>query len=208
MRKHLFFAAAMAALLAAGTPALSQMAGGVRGGTGGGPQDARNTDRVFDELKAEKKISTPVRAEAPDELVIGADLVKQGKFAEAIPHLELALTRKPNNSTTLIYLGFSHRMIGAEFAGDARTGEYEKALGYYRQAMAIDPDNKLLHEYLGKLHLLMRDQTSAQSELNALEKLCPSGCDERDALSNVLLAYMAKATMDRASPPAASPPAR
>jgi len=208
MRKHLFFAVTTAALLAAGTPALSQMVGGVGGGTGGSPQDARDTDRVYDELKADKKISTPVRTEAPNELAIGADLAKQAEYADAIPHLELALAKNPNNATTLIYLGFSHRMIGAGLGSDARNAEYKKALDYYRQALPIDPNNRLLHEYLGKLFLLMHDQTSAENELKTLERLCPSSCVERETLSGVMLAYKASTPPVGASQPAPSPPAK
>lgn len=182
------------------------MVGGVGGGTGGSPQDARNADRVFDELKADQKISPTPRSDASSELAAGADLVKQEKFAEAIPHLEIALAKRPRNAVTLIYLGFSHRMIGSGLSGDARDGEYKKALGYYQQGLAIDPDNRLLHEYLGKLYLLMRDQPSAENEMKTLEKLCPSGCDEYDALSKVMLAYMVSVMPTGVSSP--SPPAK
>ena len=176
------------------------MEGGVGGGTGGSPQDARNTDRAYDELRAYKKIPSPVEAEAPDELTVGADLVKQAEFANAIPHLERALARDPNNAVILIYLGFSHRMIGAGLFGDARDDEFKKALGYYRQALRIDPNNRLLHEFLGKLYVLMKNRESAESELKTLETLCPSGCVERSALSEVVLIYKANLV------PPASPP--
>jgi tetratricopeptide (TPR) repeat protein len=99
-------------------------------------------------------------------------------------------------------------MIGSDFTGAARADEYNKALGYYQQAVAIDPDNRLLHEYMGKLYLLMRDQPLADSELKTLEKLCPSGCAERDTLSNVMLAYMASTPPSRAPSPATPPPAK
>jgi tetratricopeptide (TPR) repeat protein len=137
--------------------------------------------------------------------VIGADLVKQQKYTDAIPHLELALSKKSNNAITLIYLGFSHRMIGAGLTGDAKNGEFKKALGYYQQALTIDPNNKLLHEYLGKLYLLMHDQTSAENELKTLETLCPSGCEERDTLSNVMLEYAANMALSGAPSPAPPP---
>jgi len=194
MRKYLFLAATVATLSTVGTAAFSQMAGQVGGGVGGSPQDARQTDYAYDELKAKEEKERAARSNVSDELVIGADLVKQQKYAEAIPHLELALAKKPNNATTLIYLGFSHRMVGAGLSGDARNVEFQKALGYYRQAATIDPDNQLLHEYLGKLFILMKDQASAQNELKTLDRLCPSGCESRDALSKVLLAYIASTT--------------
>ena len=191
MRNHLLFVAAAAALLAAGAPAIAQMEGGVGGGTGGSPQDARETDQAYEELRSEKKISGTNPSQAPDELAVGADMVKQGQFADAIPHLEAALAKNPDNSITLIYLGFAHRMMGAIIYGPARDTEYKKALGYYQQAVKIDPRNTLLHEYLGKLDILMHDQASAQNELNTLGSLCPNGCDSRDALSRAMADYMA-----------------
>jgi tetratricopeptide (TPR) repeat protein len=188
--------------------AFSQMEGGVGGGAGGSPQDAWDTDRTYDELRSEKKIPSPAQTEAPNELAVGANLVKQSEFSAAIPHLELALSKDPNNAVTLIYLGFSHRMIGAWVLGDARDSEFEKALGYYRRALPIDPENRLLHEYLGKLYLLMKDQESAEDEMKTLETLCPSGCVERDTLSGVLLAYKASMTPLSATPPATQPQAK
>ena len=194
MRNYAILAASVAALVVTGTAAFSQMAGQVGAGVGGSPQDARQTDYAYDELKAKAEKDRAARSNPSDELVAGADLVKQQKYAEAIPHLELALVKKPNNATTLLYLGFSHRMVGATLVGDARNGEFQKALGYYRQAATIDPDNQLLHEYLGKLFILMKDPASAQNELKTLDGLCPSGCESRDALSRVVLAYIASTT--------------
>ena len=194
MRKHLFLAVATAMLVGGGVPALAQMEGGVGGGTGGSPQDARNVDRVYDELKSEHKLSPNEPAKNANELATGADLVKQSKFAEAIPHLELALAKNPDNSVTLLYLGFSHRMLGSDLPENARSDEYTKALGYYQKAAKVDPRNKLLHEYMGKLYLLMRDLPSADGELNTLVSLCHSGCEERDTLTNVIASYMVSMT--------------
>ena len=85
-------------------------------------------------------------------------------------------------------------MIGSKLPEGARSDEYTKALGYYKRAATLDPRNKLLHEYMGKLYLLMRDKPPADGELKTLQSLCPSGCDELDTLTNMIAAYVVSMT--------------
>lgn len=194
MHKHRIFAVTVATLFVFGTPAFSQSHGGDDLSRIGAVRDYNPHDLD------PKKIGNKPESKPNEELVAGVNMVKQQKYTDAIPHLELALTDNSNNATIFIYLGFSHRMLGAGLTGDAKNGEYAKALGYYMQGLQIAPDNKLLHEYLGKLYLLMYNQPSAEKELKTLETLCPSGCEERDTLSNVLIAY--GASMALTTPPA------
>src|SRR6202042_1372285 len=99
-------------------------------------------DYGYEDMKADTS-----KHAVPDELAAGAALVKGQKFGEAIPHLEAAQAKNPRSATVLIYLGFAHRMLAADLAGDAQAAEYRKSLDCYDQALAIDADNKLLHEY-------------------------------------------------------------
>ena len=185
-RAHLILIAA----LVAGTPALSQMSG-----TGVPPNSGQ--DPNYDDMRAD--MDAKQNAKTADEFVTGANLVKQQQFGAAIPHLEAALAKNPRNVTLLIYLGFAHRMVGGSATGDVQAAEFKKALGYYQQGLALDQDNKLLHEYLGKLDLLMRQYSLAASEMKTLETLCPSGCAERTALAQAIAA-------NPPSPPAAMAP--
>ncbi len=188
-RAHLILIAA----LVAATPALSQMSG-----TGVPPNSGQ--DPNYDDMRAAmdaKQNTKPV-----DEFVTGANLVKQQQFNAAIPHLEAALAKNPHNVTLMIYLGFAHRMVGGSSTGVVQAGEFKKALDYYQQGLTIDGDNKLLHEYLGKLDLLMRQYPLAASEMKTLETLCPSDCAERTALAQAIAA-------NPPPPPAAmAPPAQ
>jgi tetratricopeptide (TPR) repeat protein len=169
----------LVAALVAGTPALSQMSG-----TGVPPNSGQ--DPNYDDMRAD--MDAKQNAKTADEFVTGAALVKQQQFGAAIPHLEAALVKKPHDVTLLIYLGFAHRMLGGAATGDAQKAEFKKALDCYQQALAVNGDNKLLHEYLGKLYLLMRDYDLAATEMKSLDSLCPSGCAERDALKLALAA--------------------
>jgi cytochrome c-type biogenesis protein CcmH/NrfG len=129
-----------------------------------------------------------------DDYTVAVRLIKHEKYSEAIPHLELALANKPHSADILNYLGYTHRMLG----------DYPSSLDFYKRALAIDPDHKGVHEYLGELYLQMHDMTSAQAELTTLAGLCPSGCDERDMLTKSIAAYVPPAG---ATPVAAATPA-
>ena len=106
----------------------------------------------------------------------------------------MALANKPNSADVLNYLGYTHRMLG----------DYPSSLDFYKRALAIDPQHKGVHEYLGELYLQMHDMASAQAELTTLAGLCPSGCDERDMLTKAIAAYVPPAG---ATPVATAAPA-
>ena len=149
-----------------------------------GMYEPHGPDYGYENMKADTGSGAHVR----DELATGAALVKEQKYAEAVPHLELASQKRSNNPTALIYLGFAHRMLAATLSGQEQAAEFGKALDSYKQALAVDADNKLLHEYLGKLYLLTREYGMASDELTTLERLCPSGCAEREALMQAVAA--------------------
>jgi predicted Zn-dependent protease len=115
-----------------------------------------------------------------DDYGIAVRLIRHERYSDAIPHLLIALADKPQNADILNYLGYSSRMIG----------QFPQSLAYYQRALAINPEHKGVHEYLGELYLQMHDLPSAQQELATLASLCPSGCDERDTLTKSIAAYV------------------
>lgn len=154
------------------------------GGTGNqGTYQPQGPDTGYDDMKADTE-----KHKTADELATGADLVKAQKYADAIPHLEEATHRNPRNAAAFLYLGFAHRMLAGTLPMDQRGAEFDKASTAYQQSLAIDPNNKLLHEYLGKLYLLRREYDHAADELKNLDTLCPSGCDEHTALAQAIAA--------------------
>jgi len=108
-------------------------------------------------------------------------LIKREQFAEAIPYLDTALKARPHSANILNYEGYAHRMIG----------DYNSSLDYYNRALAIDPDHKGVHEYLGELYLQTKQLDKAQNELTVLTKLCPDGCEEKDTLTASIAKYQA-----------------
>ena len=67
-----------------------------------------------------------------DDYSTALRLIHHEKYAEAIPHLEMALADKPHDADILNYLGYTHRMMGdSPIAGflQARAGDRSRSQG-------------------------------------------------------------------------------
>jgi len=131
----------------------------------------------------------------PSEYSIAVRLIKHDKCGEALSHLQSAVIQKPNNADVLNYLGYCERKIG----------NLQFSLDYYNKALAIEPDHKGVHEYLGELYLAMNKPDDANKELATLTTLCPRGCDEKDVLTKAIADW--QAAQQPAAPTTASAPA-
>ena len=89
---------------------------------------------------------------------------------------------KPTNANVLSYAGYAH----------AKIGEYGTSLDYLKRAVASDPDHKAAHEYLGEDYIAMHNLTAASAQLTELERICPSGCDERQTLTRAVADYQSR----------------
>ena len=118
-------------------------------------------------------------------------LMRHKQYAEAIPHLQFALADKPQDADILNYLGYAKSMVG----------DYDGSLYYYQRALTIEPGHKGVHEHLGELDLQKNDLTSAQQELATLATLCPSSCDERDALTKAIANSRSPSSTEAAGTP-------
>ena len=85
----------------------------------------------------------------------------------------LGLAADKTDPRILNYLGYSHR----------KSGRIQVGLGYYQEALRIDPDYTLVREYLGEAYLQLGDVASAKNQLSEIEKRCGKGCKEYTALS-------------------------
>jgi len=179
MRISFYLAVAASALLATQVFAMGGGGGGGYGGMNAMPSTS------FDDYTTAKR------------------LIKHEQYADAIPHLEKALAKRPRDADVFNYLGYTHRMVGVGETAPARDNDFKLSLAYYQQALAIDPNHKGVHEYLGELFLQMNDLNAAHHEMNELVILCPDGCDERDALNKALAAYVPPAAPATAAAPVA-----
>lgn len=168
MHRTLFFAVAATALLLNAAPGIA-----MGGGGGGGYGNFNST-------------TTPTF----DDYTVAKRLIKHEEYAKAIPHLMTALQKHPHDADILNYLGYTHRMVGVGEADATRANDFKMSLDFYQAALSINPAHLGVHEYLGELFLQMNDLNAAHHEMNQLVVLCPDGCDERDALSKALAAYV------------------
>ena len=96
----------------------------------------------------------------------GREYAQAGRYGEAITVLStIAANGDPR---VLNYLGYSHRKQGRIMVG----------LGYYEEALRINPDFTLAREYMGEAYLQLGDVGSARAQLQEIADRCGTGCDE------------------------------
>ena len=108
-----------------------------------------------------------------------AGLVEAGDYEDALRILEDLNRAESGNADVLNMLGYAHRKLG----------RVEAAFDHYRQALTIEPGHLGANEYLGELYLETGELEKAEERLDELAKACPSGCEERDELSEAIAAY-------------------
>ena len=113
-----------------------------------------------------------------EELAKARKKVKKEDYEAAIPLLEKALKANPKSADALNLLGYSHRKLG-------RT---DQALGYYQQALAIEPKHLGANEYLGELYLELKQLEKAEERLKVLSTAC-NACEEYAELKEKVEAF-------------------
>lgn len=100
-------------------------------------------------------------------------------WKEAIAALESAAKRDPADAEFQNLLGFAHRNLG----------NMEAAFRHYDRALALNPWHRGAHEYIGRAYLMADKPDKAIEHLKALDRLCASGCRERDLLRRAIDEY-------------------
>ena len=72
-----------------------------------------------------------------------------------------------------------------------KTGDFKTSLTYYTKAIEMQPEHKAAREYLGELYVETGQIDRAREQLDALAKLCPAGCEEREDLQKAITARSA-----------------
>lgn len=128
----------------------------------------------------DKKLQRCVRAQSsnlPDKELLqqGRALALAGRYDDALVVLDAVKDKQ--DAMVLTYIGYSHRK-----KGDTDTG-----IGYYKQALAIDPDNLNTHEYLGEGYASAGRMELAKAELGIVEKLCGGKtCEQYEDLASAI----------------------
>jgi hypothetical protein len=136
--------------------------GGGSGGSSGKGSDNSSTQcktgKVWD--KKHHKCVAPQQGLLDDDTLYqaGARLAVAGRYGEAIEVLGYIADKE--QPRVLNYLGYSHR----------KSGRISVGLGYYQEALRLDPDYTLAREYLGEAYLQLGDVTAAKGQLDEIAK--------------------------------------
>jgi tetratricopeptide (TPR) repeat protein len=131
----------------------------------------------FVAVKRNGKLScTKKKAELTDDELYqqGEALALESEYAWALD--VLGAIRNQNDPRVLNYTGYSHR----------KSGRLETAVGYYRKALAINPDFVLAREYLGEGYVVAGRIDLAKVELGEIAKRCGVQCTEYQELNKAI----------------------
>jgi tetratricopeptide (TPR) repeat protein len=159
-RAFVYLAATAVAAGLLATPAMSA------GGGGGSTDTPTCTGGKIWDKKTSKCVEQTGALDTDSLYEAGRAHAVAGRFGQAIVTLSLAADR--GDPRVLNYLGYSHRMQGRVLVG----------LGYYQEALRVDPDYTLVREYMGEAYLQMGDLSAAEGQLREIEKRCGTSCDE------------------------------
>ena len=172
MRRHLVIGAT-AILLGfslVSSPVLAMGGSGDSGGTTKTTQKCKK-NHVWDKQK--QKCVLPKQGMLDDQSIFeaGRDLAYAGRYDEAINVLTMAADKR--DPRILNFLGYAHR----------KSGRVNVGLGYYLEALRIDPNYTLVREYLGEAYLQIGDMAKAKGQLAEIEKRKGMDCAEYRVLS-------------------------
>lgn len=108
----------------------------------------------------------------------GRALAYAGRYGEAITVLNMVSDR--NDPEVWNFLGYSTR----------KSGDIAKGIGFYQQALAIDPDYTLARAYMGEAYLDSGDRNAAVAQLGEIER--------RDGRTGKAYAYLSEALEGKA----------
>jgi tetratricopeptide (TPR) repeat protein len=103
-------------------------------------------------------------------------LARSGRYEEALDALDLM--RDPNTAEALNYRGYATRKLG----------RVEEGIGYYMQAVALDPDYTLVREYLGEAYVAQGKLELAALQLAEIERRCGTTCEPYQDLAEAIAA--------------------
>jgi tetratricopeptide (TPR) repeat protein len=103
-------------------------------------------------------------------------LAKAERYGEALNMLDLL--KNPNTPKALNYRGYATRKLG-------RT---EEGIGYYLKSVALDPSYAQVREYLGEAYVTQGKLHLAKQQLQTLETLCGTECEEYRDLAEAIAA--------------------
>ena len=120
--------------------------------------------------------SATTETSSEDAYAQAVSLIEAENYQAAIDVLLPLAETDSQNADVFNWLGYAHRKMQ----------NYDEALKYYLNALELDPEHLGAHEYLGELYIETSEPEKAKAQLEILEKLCPTGCEELTDLQEAL----------------------
>lgn len=133
-------------------------------------------------LPQEDHWSVEMEPAAAAALAQSRQLIEEERYGEALPILEGLAQELPANADVFNLLGVAHR----------KTGNLTVSGAHYARALYLDPEHLGALEYQGELFLMLGDLEGALGNLERLEALCATPCEERDELNEAIRAWQAR----------------
>ena len=137
--------------------------------------------RLAHAVQSEDGVDQALLADA--DYAAGLAALKAGDAAAALRRFEAALKRFPEAADLHNELGFAHRKLR----------EMDKAFEHYKRALALRPEHRGAHEYIGEAYLMVGDLASAEKHLAALRSICLLPCEEFEDLRKAIAEHRARA---------------
>lgn len=104
-------------------------------------------------------------------------LIRAGHYVGALEMLWAI--EKRDDPKVLTYIGYATRKLG----------NVERGIGYYHQALALNPDFVRAREYLGEGYLQKGEVGKAREQLAQIATRCGTGCREYVMLTNAIVEH-------------------
>ncbi len=127
--------------------------------------------------------TNPAANENSSDYTAGKAAVAKKEWALAAKHFDSAVKSDPKSADAHNMLGYSLRWLG----------KYKEAFASYDKALALDPDHRGAHEYVGVAHLNQHNPDKAKYHLAQLDRICAKKCEEYDDLAKAIAEYKPKA---------------
>jgi tetratricopeptide (TPR) repeat protein len=165
---------ALAAGVAAYTisPSGWQTAVGLQSGTPEQPAEAKLAPEDWPICTMTVAMPDADWARLDPEFAAGKKALLAEDWDGAVAVLKSAALRDPRNADIQNYIGYAYR----------RLRQMGPAIGYYQQALMLNPRHRSAHEHLGEASLVLGDPAAAEQHLAHLQDICLIGCDEYDDL--------------------------
>jgi tetratricopeptide (TPR) repeat protein len=126
----------------------------------------------------EPRFSAPAKPEDPD-YTAAVKAIKAEDFPTAIRLLEGVGARDGANADAYNWLGYAMR----------RNGDPARSIPIYQKVLAIAPQHRGAHEYIGEAYLALDNVAKAREHLTRLDALCFFSCSEYRDLKKAIEAY-------------------